>query len=169
MSGIDAFVGEIALFPYDFAPVNWAPCDGRLLSISSNTALFSILGTTYGGNGVTTFGLPNLNGRTAVGAGQGPGLSSYQLGERGGEAEVILTGTQMPPHGHATRAASGSASTDNPVGAVPASGTVPLRNAEPTLQESLESAGDGRPHNNMQPSLALHYCIALAGVFPPRP
>lgn len=169
MAGDDAYVGEIALFPYNFTPRNWLPCDGRLLAISSNTALFSILGTTYGGDGRVTFGLPNLNGRAALGPGQGPGLSPYGAGEMGGSAQVALTHPEMPLHSHSTRAAAGSATTGNPVDAVPASGTEPLRNASPTVADALEVSGGGQPHNNMQPSLAMQYCIAVYGVFPPRP
>lgn len=170
MSGLEPFVGEVALFGIDFAPRGWASCDGQLLSIAQNQALYSILGTNFGGDGRTSFALPNLNGRAALGAGSGPGLSSYQVGEFGGQDSVALTQSEMPVHTHATMASPGAATTGVPVNAVPAAGNVPLRTgAEPTLTEALEVAGGGQPHSNMQPSLVMRYCIALVGIFPQRP
>ncbi|MBE7325815.1 phage tail protein [Nocardioides sp. Y6] len=169
MSGLDPFVGEVALFGFDYAPQGWASCDGQLLPIRQNPALYSILGTNFGGDGRITFGLPNLNGRAALGAGSGPGLSSYQVGEFGGQDSVALTQSEMPVHTHATMASSGAATTGAPVNAVPAAGNVTLRTGgEATLTEVLEMAGGGQPHSNMQPSLVMRYCIALAGIYPPR-
>lgn len=169
MSGTEPLLGEIALFGFDYAPRGWASCDGQLLPLMQNTALFSILGTQFGGNGSTNFALPNLNGRAAVGVGQGPGLSTYQVGESGGQASVTLIPPEMPSHNHATMASSGAATTGAPVNAVPAAGNVTLRTGgEATLTEVLEMAGGGQPHSNMQPSLVMRYCIALAGIYPPR-
>ena len=168
MSGADPFVGEVALYPYSFVPSGWASCDGQLLPISSNTALFSILGTTYGGDGKSTFALPNLNGRAALAPGQGNGLSPYDLGDQGGEETVTLLASQMPLHAHATLADPGAATSRGPVDSVPAAGTVALHTAAATVSEPLGTSGGNQPHNNMQPSLRLRYCIALTGVFPQR-
>lgn len=163
------FVGEIAVFAFNFVPSGWASCSGQLLPISQNTALFSILGTSYGGNGMTTFALPDLNGRAALGAGQGPGLSPYELGEQGGQATVTLLPLEMPPHVHSMRAAPGAATTHNPALAVPATSEVELYGPAPSAQQALAVAGGDQPHNNMQPSLTVHYCIALQGIYPSRP
>lgn len=168
---MDPFVGEIRLFGFNFAPRGWAFCDGSLLAIAQNTALFSLLGTMYGGDGRTTFGLPDLRGRVPLGFGQGPGLTARTQGESAGSETVTLTPPQLPPHGHTVAAAS-TATTKNPAGAVPAftaGGT--SYGAAPDLSMSPAMIGGGgtsQPHPNMQPYLALNWCIALTGIFPPR-
>src|SRR3569623_93679 len=146
------FLGEIRAFGFNFAPKGWTMCNGQQLSIQQNAALFSLLGTQYGGNGVTTFALPDLRGRTAVNQGQGPGLSDYIIGEVTGTETVTLISTQMPQHNQhraATYAAPGGA-------------TVPLATAMIGLN------GGNQPHQNMQPYLVVTYCIALQGIFPSR-
>jgi microcystin-dependent protein len=180
----DPFIGQIALFPYNFAPKGWADCDGSLLPISLNTALFSILGTTYGGNGQTTFGLPALNnvpglsgGRVMAGMGQGPGLTNRVLGEVGGEEAHVLTASEMPAHTH-TLTIGTAATTAH---AVPVAGDVlvdPLINtflpagnvgATTALHTSaVAPAGGGQAHDNNQPVQAMRWCIALTGIFPSR-
>ena len=180
--GADPYIGEIILAGFNFAPTRYAPCQGQILSIAQNTALFSLLGTTYGGNGQTTFGLPDLRGRSAVGAGQGPGLSLVFLGETGGSSTATLAVTQMPAHTHTpgTLAASTTAGTTaDPTGAVlarPSSdipayvGTAPTGTlAAGTLAGSTGSAGGSQPFSNDDPYLGLTYAIALQGIFPPRP
>lgn len=162
------FVAEIALFPYTFAPTGWAWCNGQLLPISQNTALFSLLGTYYGGDGKSTFALPDLNGRVAVGHGQGPGLSDYGVGQEGGVAQVTLLPSEMPAHVHTTAAVTGSAASPSPAVAVPATGEAPLFHSSGSTTNPLSPTGGGQPHNNLQPYLTLHYAIALQGVFPPR-
>ena len=169
----DPFIAEIRIFGFNFAPQGWASCDGQLLPISQNTALFSLLGTTYGGDGRTSFALPNLARNFAVGAGQGPGLSDRQLGESGGTANVSLTTSQMPQHSHGLR---GTASPDanSPAGAAlaaTATGAPAYRipgALAPMAGSSLAASGQSAPHENRQPYLALMFCIALQGVFPPR-
>ncbi|CAM3578870.1 phage tail protein [Nocardioides zeicaulis] len=162
------FVAEIALFPYTFAPQGWAWCNGQLLPISQNTALFSLLGTFYGGDGKSTFALPDLNGRVALGQGQGPGLSGYGLGEQAGAAQVTLLPSEMPAHAHTTAAVNGSGASPSPAVAVPATGEAPLLHSSGSTTNPLSPVGGGQPHNNLQPYLTLHYAIALQGVFPPR-
>ena len=170
------FVAEIRIFAGNFAPTGWATCDGQLLPISQNTALFSLLGTTYGGDGKSTFALPNLQGSAPMQQGQGPGLSLRDLGEIGGEQNVTLLQTEMPAHSHTAVAASGTGQPD-PTGNAWASGakgfgniyspSVPANNAQMNpLATSI--AGGSLPHNNMMPYLCLTFIIALQGVFPPR-
>lgn len=150
----DPFVGEIRAIPFNFAPKGWALCNGQLLPLSQNTALFSLLGTTYGGNGTTNFALPNLQARTPIHAGQGPGLSPFDLGQEGGLAEVTLLEAQIPAHRHT---AIGPATTNRPAaGAFPTDGGV------------YGPVGSAQPHGNMPPYLTLYFIIALQGVFPPR-
>ncbi|PUA81375.1 phage tail protein [Nocardioides currus] len=176
----DPFVAEIRAFPFNFAPRGWAFCNGQLLPISQNTALFSLLGTTYGGNGTSTFALPDLQGRAAVHPGQGPGLSLRALGETGGVESVTLLESEIPHHRHTLRADQQQATQARPADgrvlaaslggmayAVPAvGGAAPSpTTASPSV---LAPAGGSQPHNNMQPYLTLNYCIALQGVFPPR-
>jgi microcystin-dependent protein len=155
----DPFLGEIRLFAGSYAPIGWAFCNGQILPISQNSALFSLLGTFYGGNGTTTFALPDLRDRVPVGAGQGPGLSPRQLGEQGGAATVTLIPGELPRHG--VPASSERATTNRAIGAVPAAGgryaTGPAAAANPA------------PHNNRPPYLGLRYIIALQGVYPSRP
>jgi len=168
----DPFVAEIRIFAGNFAPTGWAQCNGQLLPISQNTALFSLLGTTYGGNGQTNFALPNLQGRAAMHAGQGPGLSDRQLGETGGTDTETLNLAQMPAHTHPLNAV-GAATTGTPSNAVAlgqASAQIyrPPTNTVAMADNALLPAGGGQPHNNRQPLLAMNYIIALQGVFPPR-
>jgi microcystin-dependent protein len=174
----DPFVAEIRIFPFNFAPKGWAFCDGQLLPLSQNTALFSLLGTTYGGNGKSNFALPDLPGNAPMHPGQGPGLSLHDLGETGGSETVSLLESEIPSHGHGLRAAAAPGADDDPSpsvalaqgtrGATPyaaATGSTPL---EALSTYALAPAGGDQPHNNMQPYLTLNFCIALQGVFPPR-
>lgn len=175
------FVAEIRIFPFNFAPKGWAFCAGQLMPISQNTALFSLLGTTYGGDGKSTFALPNLQGLVPLHPGQGPGLSLYDLGETGGSQNVTLLTTELPAHSHALNAAAGDATsadptngfyakanhTGNPAGAVWPYTTATSNNVSAGVN-SIGFIGGSQPHNNMMPYLALNFCIALQGVFPPR-
>jgi microcystin-dependent protein len=170
----DQFVAEIRIFPFSFPPKGWAFCDGQLLLISQNTALFSLLGTTYGGDGKTNFGLPNLQGSTPMHAGQGPGLSLRVQGESGGEDTVTLLTTEMPAHNHGAQAASGAS--PNPGGNAWGSGlkghaslyAASNVSTVPMSPSALSIAGGSQPHNNLQPYLTLNFCIALQGIFPAR-
>jgi microcystin-dependent protein len=170
----DPFIAEVRIVGFNFAPRGWAFCNGQLLPITQNTALFSLLGTNYGGNGTTTFALPNLQGRSPMHAGQGPGLSERTLGESGGSAAVTLVASQVPAHTHALQA-SATASTGTPSGTVAlASNAGASIYRSPTGQvamadAALAPAGSGLPHNNRQPYLAMSFIIALQGIFPPRP
>jgi microcystin-dependent protein len=167
----EPFLGEIRIFPYNFAPRGWAFCQGQILSIAQNTALFSLLGTTYGGNGQTTFALPDLRGRVAVSSGQGPGLSSYSLGEETGVESVTLISTEMPAHNHLVNAANSDATDSAPVGNVPAVIPSGGYTATPTgqmLAGMVSPSGGNQPHTNIQPVLVLNFCIALQGIFPSR-
>jgi microcystin-dependent protein len=170
----DPFVAEIRIFGFNFAPKGWAFCDGQLLPIWQNTALFSLVGTYYGGDGKSTFGLPNLMERFAVGAGEGPGLTPRQLGETGGTATVALTTAQMPVHYHAL-AATDSADATSPQDAslaTTANGSAAYRRPGVVAMmagNSLTPTGQSIPHENRQPTLALSYCIALQGIYPQRP
>lgn len=169
----DPYLGEIMLFAGNYAPRGWARCDGQLLPINQNQALFSLLGTTYGGNGVTTFALPDLRGRAPIHAGQGPGLTDRPLGEQGGEESHTLTQAEMPLHTHPARARSGNGTSASPAGLLPArdpSGTPHYgAGADVTLAlDAIGAAGGDQPHNNMQPYLTVTFCICLAGVFPPQ-
>jgi microcystin-dependent protein len=170
----DPFVAEIRILACNFAPTGWAMCNGQLLPISQNTALFSLLGTYYGGDGKSTFALPNLQGSAPIHQGQGNGLSLYDLGQTGGSETVTLLQTEMPIHAHQASGASGSGPTS------PANntwGTGVGRTPPPTYADGspnvtmgnvMSVAGSSQPHNNMQPYLALNFCIAMQGVFPPR-
>jgi microcystin-dependent protein len=171
----DPFVAEIRIFPFNFAPKGWAWCNGQLLPISQNTALFSLLGTTYGGDGKSTFALPDLQGRAPMHPGQGPGLSLHDLGETGGSDTVTLLESEIPAHSHALMGQATAATKSTPIGNTLArtSGATPyLPPAGAALAamapESLTPAGGDQPHNNLQPYLTLNYNIALQGVFPPR-
>jgi microcystin-dependent protein len=171
----DPFVAEIRIFPFNFAPKGWAWCDGQLLPLSQNTALFSLLGTTYGGNGKSNFALPDLQGRAPMQPGQGPGLSLHDLGETGGSETVSLLESEIPSHSHALRASSDDGDLKAPSasrslaraggGFLYQSTTAPLQFMAP---EALVPAGGDQPHNNMQPYLTFYFCIALQGIFPPR-
>jgi len=170
----DPFVAEIRIFPFNFAPKGWAFCDGQLLPISQNTALFSLLGTTYGGNGKSNFALPNVQGRSPMHPGQGPGLSLHDLGETGGSETVALLLSEIPFHNHAVNAASGDpAESNNPQGNAMSRANLNVYTNSLTLTQmspnALVPVGGSLPHNNLQPYLTLNFCIALQGVFPPRP
>ncbi len=174
---MDPFIGEIRMFAGNYAPSNWAFCDGSLLAIRQATALFSLLGTAFGGNGTTTFGLPNLQGRAAMGWGNGPGLTPRNIGETGGAATVTLNSTQNGQHNHAVNCSETTATTSVPTGNI-VGGTfttfsifvpTPDTNTVNMNAQSIGFAGGGQPHNNLQPFLAMSYIIALQGVFPTRP
>jgi microcystin-dependent protein len=174
---MDPFVAEIRIFPFNFPPKGWAFCDGQLLPLSQNTALFSLLGTTYGGDGKSNFALPNMQGNAPMHPGQGPGLSLHDLGETAGSETVTLLDSEMPSHAHVMRvhnadqadhqtpgpstvlaqSANGNAYHDNT--------SQNLVNLNPVI---LAPAGGNQPHNNMQPYLTLNFCLALQGVYPPR-
>jgi len=171
----DPFVAEIRIVPFHFAPRGWAFCAGQLLPIAMNVALFSLMGTTYGGNGMSNFALPDLQGRAPMQPGQGPGLSLHDLGESGGAETVTLLTAEMPAHSHGVSAQSDPAATYKP--GPPASlgrasnqyQSNTAGNLVTMAQETLVSAGGDQPHNNMMPYLTLNFIIALQGVFPPRP
>jgi microcystin-dependent protein len=175
----EPFLGQIQIFPYNFAPVGWATCNGQILSIAQNAALFSLLGTFYGGNGTSTFALPQLAGCVPVDAGQGVGLSQRNVGDAGGEASVTLDVGTLPQHEHAVNASTNAGDSRNPNGMLPAIPATPPRMPDdlysnttlPTSQmlaNSVLPVGGGQPHNNLQPYLMLLFCIALTGIFPPR-
>lgn len=170
----DPFVAEIRIFPFNFAPKGWAWCDGQLLPLSQNTALFSLLGTTYGGDGKSTFALPDLQGSAPMHPGQGPGLSLHDLGEMGGSETVTLLQSEIPSHSHALRANvldPGDTNVPSPSASLTLSsgGTLyqPTTNVQLAV-ETLAPAGGDQPHNNLQPYLTFYFNIALQGVFPPR-
>jgi microcystin-dependent protein len=176
---MDPFIGEIRLMSFPFPPKGWQFCQGQLLPINQNQALFSLLGTTYGGNGTTTFGLPDLRGRVVLGVGSGPGLSPYSWGQQGGTEAVALTPAQMPPHGHTftgTIQAAGEAEFIQPGQAYPATGvetqysqgTPNATLGSGSLPNTLATAGSGQPHENRQPTLVLNYAIAVQGIYPSR-
>lgn len=170
----DPFLAEIRILPFNFAPMGWAWCDGQLLPLSQNTALFSLLGTTYGGNGSSNFALPDLQGRAPMHPGQGPGLSLHDLGETGGSDTVTLLESEIPAHSHACRAVADPADLQGPSPARSiarsASGFAYVSGpANATMApEILAPAGGDQPHNNMQPYVTFYFAIALQGVFPPR-
>jgi microcystin-dependent protein len=174
----EPFIGQIMMFAGNFAPRGWALCEGQVLSIAQNTALFSILGTTYGGNGQTTFALPDLRGRVPIQPGQGPGLSSYTLGQSAGVENVSLLISNIPAHNHPLEASTGAGDAPSPQNAVPAV------TVDPNTQQPLSSyntspnttmaaasvgfAGGSQPHTNVQPYLCVNFIIALEGIFPSR-
>jgi microcystin-dependent protein len=170
----EPFLGEIKLVPYNFAPRGWAFCNGQLLSIAQNTALLALLGTMYGGNGQTTFALPDLQGRSALGVGQGPGLSDYVQGEEAGTESVTLSASEMPVHGHSMSASSSASTTTVPTGAHPGVSTNSIGNAYGSAPNgtmpanAVSASGGGQPHQNRQPYLTLNYVIATEGIFPSR-
>jgi microcystin-dependent protein len=173
----EPYIGEISVFAGNFPPRGWAFCDGQLLSIAQNTALFAILGTTYGGNGQTTFGLPDLRGRAPLHAGQGPGLSGRLIGEAGGQERVVLSAAQMPAHTHSANGSPAAAAALSPGGnvwaAAPAGGasnylSAPDAPSAVMAAEAVGLAGGGQGHENMQPYLGVNFIIAMEGVFPPR-
>jgi microcystin-dependent protein len=170
----DPFVAEIRIFPFNFAPKGWAFCDGQLLPLSQNTALFSLLGTTYGGDGKSNFALPDMQGNSPMHPGQGPGLSLHDLGEMGGTETVTLLESEIPAHSHSFNAANAPANSKTPSGNSIARGSantyLPPANMPIVAMSDQEMApaGGDQPHNNMMPYLTLNFCIALQGVFPPR-
>jgi microcystin-dependent protein len=171
----DPFVAEIRIFAGNFAPTGWALCNGQLLPISQNTALFSLVGTTYGGDGKSTFGLPNLQGSAPMFWGQGPGLTDRVIGESGGEQSVTLLSGEMPAHNHALMASTGPASSRAPADAALARSrngnayqTTVNQNVASMSAQAVSPAGGSLPHNNMQPFLVLTFIIAMQGIFPPR-
>src|SRR5215467_12522649 len=170
---MDPFVAEIRIFPFNFAPKGWAFCDGQLLPLSQNTALFSLLGTTYGGNGKSNFALPDLQGRAPMHPGQGPGLSLHDLGETGGSETVSLLESEIPSHSHAVTVSQADSTTRIVAGQLLATGIgvsmygTGAVNAQ-LLDNVVTPAGGDQPHNNMQPYLTLYFNIALQGVYPPR-
>jgi microcystin-dependent protein len=169
----DPFVAEIRIFPFNFAPKGWAWCDGQLMPLSQNTALFSLLGTTYGGNGKSNFALPDIQGRAVMHPGQGPGLSLHDLGEPGGSETVTLLESEIPSHSHSMNASQSDGLERSPGGQLLATGIGISQYQTPGGQTPLSPstvapAGGDQPHNNLQPYLTFYFCIALQGVFPPR-
>ena len=167
----EPFLAEIRMFGCSYAPRNWAFCNGQLLPIAQNSALFSLVGTIYGGNGVSTFGLPNLQGRMPVQWGNGPGLSTRSIGEQDGVENVTLPAVQMPAHSHTLKGGPGGTQ-QSPSGSTP--GLSPSKGYHPgpatgSTAALLQPAGSSAAHNNMSPYATLNFCIALAGVYPPRP
>ena len=169
----DQFLAEIRIFPFNFPPSGWAFCDGQILSISQNTALFSLLGTTYGGNGTTNFALPNMQGNTPMHPGQGPGLSLHDLGETGGSDTVSLLLSEIPAHTHTASCNPGMGDKYGPPGnfwATDAGGNNEYASSSGSnmAPDAVGAAGGNQPHNNLQPYLVLNFCIALQGIFPAR-
>jgi len=168
----DPFLGEIRLVPYNFAPRGWAFCNGQILPIAQNTALFSLLGTNFGGNGTTTFALPDLRGRTPVHAGgsAGPGLSAINLGEVAGTETVTLTQNQMPAHGHLAASTNAGATANRPAGQLPSGGGAYSSPSDGgTLNAAfIQNSGGSQPVGIRPPYLGLNYVIALVGIFPSR-
>jgi microcystin-dependent protein len=171
---MDPFVAEIRIFPFNFAPKGWAFCDGQILPLSQNTALFSLLGTTYGGDGKSNFALPDMQGNAPMHPGQGPGLSLHDLGETGGSDTVSLLESEIPSHAHALMGSNQPGEDPQAVGeALARSVGANLYQASNaglvTMSDNiLAPAGGDQPHNNMQPYLTFYFCIALQGVYPPR-
>ncbi|MEM1269607.1 MAG: tail fiber protein [Bacteroidota bacterium] len=176
----EPFIAEVRIFPFNFAPRGWAFCDGQLLPIAQNTALFSLIGTTYGGDGRTTTGLPNLQGRTAMHSGNGPGLTPRSLGQRAGADTVQLSLAQIPQHNHLLRARAAAGDASDPANQVPAGakddGTGSPVNSPYTNEaadtfldaNALATVGGDQAHDNTMPSLVFNFCIALQGLFPSR-
>ena len=177
---MEPFIGQIQAFGFNFAPRGWAFCNGQLLPINQNTALFALLGTTYGGDGRTTFGLPELRGRAALHSGTGPGLSSRSLGQKGGAETTTLTVNEMPSHNHGSddpslRATANPANTNDPAGNALAMAPAYNDSNPPATDMDADSVdhpmggtGGDQAHDNMQPYMVLNYCIALTGSFPSR-
>ncbi len=180
----DQFLAEIRIFPFNFAPVGWAQCNGQILSIQQYSALFSLLGTNYGGNGTSNFALPNFQGAVPINQGQGPGLSPYSVGQSGGSTNVTLLSNEIALHTHLVNADQDLASSSSPGGQIYQRGNwtqgttaegIALYStlaAGDTLSSfsplAIGPAGGTQPHNNLMPYLALNFCIALSGIFPPR-
>ena len=171
----EPFIGEIRMVGFNFAPTGWALCNGQLMSIAQNQALFALLGTTYGGDGVQTFALPDLRGRVPMHFGQGPGLTPRTQGEKSGSETVTLLQNQMPAHNHLLNAAGNAGNTTSPQNALPAAsgdGSTPYSTANPdTTMNPLATGitGGSQPHENMPPYLVVNFIISLNGIFPSRP
>ncbi|MFK7972210.1 MAG: phage tail protein [Bacteroidia bacterium] len=169
----EPFVGEIRMFAGNFAPRGWAFCDGQLMAVSQNDALFSLLGTIYGGDGRTTFGLPDLRGRVPIHTGQGAGLSNRRLGAKSGQENVTLVTNQLPSHNHGFKASTGSGTDSNPSGKyLAASPNVRLfRPGAPAVAMDASTStatGGSRSHTNLMPTLCIHFIVALVGIYPSR-
>ncbi len=170
------FVAEIRIFPFNFAPTGWAFCNGQILPLSQNTALFSLLGTTYGGDGKSNFALPNMQGNSPMHPGQGPGLSLHDLGETGGSNTVTLLESEIPSHSHQIMTFGAQATAPAPAPneglsrsrGVMAYSTTTTASLVQMSPNTVAPAGGDQPHNNLQPYLTLNFCIALQGVYPPR-
>lgn len=174
------YLGQITMFGFGFAPKGWALCNGQQMAINQNQALFSLLGTSYGGNGTTTFNLPNLQAAVPVCEGQGPGLSTYVLGQAGGSANVTLLQNQIPSHSHTFTATQTNASSGTLPGNIPATPTVgsppafyavqgtPPLTLLPLNAGACGTSGQSQPHSNLMPSQTINFCIALSGIFPTR-
>jgi microcystin-dependent protein len=178
---MNPFIGQILMVAFNFAPVGWALCNGQLLSIAQNNALFALLGTTYGGDGISNFALPNLQSRVAIHQGQGPGLSSYSLGSTGGSENVTLIATQIPTHNHLINVNNTPGTAANPTNSIQAeAATGDPRNPSLISQftsaaatgtmapNAVSMAGGSQPHANIQPYLTMNFIIALQGIFPSR-
>jgi len=172
---MNPFLGQLLLVPYNFAPRGWAFCAGQIMPISQNTALFSLLGTTYGGDGKSTFALPNLQGMIPIGSGQGPGLSVYDLGQTGGTDSVSLLTSEIPAHTHMAESMGGrgTVTATSPIGNFLADGVADYAPANSPVNSALNAqavsvAGGSAPHNNLMPYLTMNWIIALQGVFPSR-
>jgi len=171
---MEPFLGQIVLFSFNYAPRGWAQCNGQLLSIAANNALFSLLGTYYGGDGITTFALPDLRGRVAINQGDGPGLSRYMIGERSGQENVTLISSQLPSHNHTgnLHASSGAVNQEEANGHLLAESAIYTDAAANQIMSAASittgATGGNLPHNNMQPFLTMNYCIALEGIYPSR-
>lgn len=166
---MDVFIGQIQPFAFGITPKGWATCAGQLLPIAQNAALFSVLGTMYGGNGTTNFALPDLRGRVSAGQGNGPGLSPANVGQQMGTETVTLTSNQMPTHSHSISGSTGAANAENPQNAVLA--LQAWNTASPSLATNAANVlpvGNNQAHPNTQPTLAVNWCIALQGIFPSR-
>jgi microcystin-dependent protein len=174
----EPFIGQIQAFGFNFAPMGWAPCDGRVMNIAQNSALYALLGVTYGGNGTTTFNLPDLRGRVAISQGQGPGLTTYGIGTQVGSETVAITQNQMPAHAHAAMASTSAATEACPTGAVlaapqdsqaaPGTGYIKAAPNVTMAPAAIGNTGQGQGHENRQPTLVVNFCIALQGIFPTR-
>lgn len=169
----EPFVGEIRMFAGNFAPRGWAFCDGQLLAVSQNDALFSLLGTIYGGDGRTTFGLPDLRGRIPIHAGTGPGLSPRRLGAKFGTEEETLTVNELPSHGHSYSGTNNDASRTSPAGSFPAKSTADLYKAGNAVKvnmstDALDHTGGSRAHGNLMPFICINYIVSLFGIYPSR-
>lgn len=171
---MEPFIGQIEVFGFNYIPQGWAQCNGQLLSIAQNSALFSLLGTTYGGDGISTFALPDLRGRVALNQGEGPGLSKYAIGQTSGQETVTLNTNQIPAHNHSGQlhASSGAANQEEAQNHLLSETAIYTDAAANQVMNgasvTIGSTGGNQPHDNRQPYLVLNYCIALVGIFPSR-